>query len=437
MEADGEPARPAATVHEIGPVAGLVGDEHVEYVRDGGDRDDHEHADHGDEYQGHHGHGEPARAAVGHQEDDDRVEADGDEQGQSDQHDDAADVGDATVEGVGDGHPCGAGQSDEERVTTIERAARCAQLAVVRPFRPLGARGEDEQVGRDRVVRGRSTRLAASWRTSRAAAGRDRGGGHRPSVPVPSGTNGDAPVSRSERARRACPGDRWGRAAHPGAAERCRSEVQPGPDVPEAEGGSTGDGCTDGRRVARDAERHRGVGARRSSDSGGIMKLRNLALGTALAVSATGALVAVPGVAGAVPPSAQGTVNCPVTGAGGFGPKLTAAGVATAAVKWHFLGATPTSGTCTASAGVPNSAGFLSPVTITGVKVKGVGYLSGPLNANSCPVFSARTSPGPSRRSSRGRRRRRSRRPSLPTRVVDRSCPGRPSTPSRCRRGRP
>ncbi len=100
------------------------------------------------------------------------------------------------------------------------------------------------------------------------------------------------------------------------------------------------------------------------------------------------------GVSGAAAPSATGTVSCKITGTGGFGPKLTAAGVNTTAVKFHFKGASPTSGGCTSSAGVPNSAGFLTPVVINTVVVKGVGYLSGPANANSCAVFSTADAAG-------------------------------------------
>jgi hypothetical protein len=44
----------------------------------------------------------------------------------------------------------------------------------------------------------------------------------------------------------------------------------------------------------------------------------------------------------------------------------------------------------------PNSAGTLGPVTIHGVRIKGVGYLQplGPGNANACPVFSSSDSIG-------------------------------------------
>lgn len=118
------------------------------------------------------------------------------------------------------------------------------------------------------------------------------------------------------------------------------------------------------------------------------MKRKLLGIGAVFILTITTVTVVGEGVSGAALPSATGSVFCNISGAGGFGPKLTAAGVATTAVKFHFLGASPTSGGCTASAGVPNSAGFISPVTINSVKVKGTGYLSGVLNANSCAVFS-------------------------------------------------
>ncbi len=112
---------------------------------------------------------------------------------------------------------------------------------------------------------------------------------------------------------------------------------------------------------------------------------------SAAVVISTAALTAVDaGVSGAAAPPATGSVSCNVTGIGKFSPKLTLLGNATA-VKFRFKEATPTSGGCTGSVSVPNSAGFLSPVTVTGVKVKGLGYLvpTGPGNANACSVFTA------------------------------------------------
>ncbi len=95
------------------------------------------------------------------------------------------------------------------------------------------------------------------------------------------------------------------------------------------------------------------------------------------------------GVSGAAAPSASGSVSCKITGTGKFSPKLTATGVNTTGVKFRFLGASPTSGGCTSSAGVPNSAGTVTPVTINTVAVKGVGFLAGPANANACAIFSS------------------------------------------------
>jgi hypothetical protein len=118
------------------------------------------------------------------------------------------------------------------------------------------------------------------------------------------------------------------------------------------------------------------------------MKRKLLGIGAVFVLVMTTVTVVGEGVSGAAPPSATGSVSCKISGSGKFGPKLTAAGIATNAVKFNFTGASPTSGGCTSSAGVPNSAGFLTPVTINSVTVKGVGYLTGPLNANSCAVFS-------------------------------------------------
>ncbi len=102
-----------------------------------------------------------------------------------------------------------------------------------------------------------------------------------------------------------------------------------------------------------------------------------------------GGVVATAGSASAVPlPNAVGNVTCVDSGIGKFAPKLTPTGVATTAVKTTFKGATPTSGGCTGSAGVMNSAGTITPVTIFAAIFKGAGYYTGILNANSCPVFS-------------------------------------------------
>ncbi len=108
-----------------------------------------------------------------------------------------------------------------------------------------------------------------------------------------------------------------------------------------------------------------------------------------VALLAFGGVVVTGGSASAVPlPKAIGNVTCVVSGTGKFSPKLTPTGVATTAVKTTFKGVTPTSGGCSGSASIPNSAGSLTPVTIFGATFKGAGYYSGVLNANSCPVFS-------------------------------------------------
>ena len=125
------------------------------------------------------------------------------------------------------------------------------------------------------------------------------------------------------------------------------------------------------------------------------MKRKMLGITAAAILTITMCTVVGEGVSGAAPPpSASGSVSCKITGIGKFGPKLTLPGIAITGVKYKFAGASPTSGGCTSSAGVPNSAGFLSPVTINTVTVKGVGFLSGPLNANSCAMFTTADTAG-------------------------------------------
>lgn len=115
-----------------------------------------------------------------------------------------------------------------------------------------------------------------------------------------------------------------------------------------------------------------------------------IGVSAALLMSTTALAVASEGIGGAAPlPNAVGTVSCNITGTGRFSPKLTLAGVATTAVKFKFNAASPTSGGCTGSATISNSAGTVTSVTIFGVKVKAVGYLTGPANANSCTVFNS------------------------------------------------
>jgi len=99
-------------------------------------------------------------------------------------------------------------------------------------------------------------------------------------------------------------------------------------------------------------------------------------------------------VVGEVPLSATGSVSCKISGAGKFAPKLTPAGNPVTVVKVKFAGASATSGGCSSSAGVPNSAGTLTPVTINSVTVKGAGKLVGPANANSCAKFSTADAAG-------------------------------------------
>ena len=89
------------------------------------------------------------------------------------------------------------------------------------------------------------------------------------------------------------------------------------------------------------------------------------------------------GTAFAMPLPANGAANCSITGSGTFLPHLTAAGSSVAeAIKFHG-----TTGTCSTST-VVTTAG--TPVTITGMTVKGVGKLVDPSTgsfANSCTGF--------------------------------------------------
>lgn len=116
-------------------------------------------------------------------------------------------------------------------------------------------------------------------------------------------------------------------------------------------------------------------------------------VGVAVAVfMATSALMAIDaGVASAAAPAATGSISCAVTGLGKFSPKLTLAGVATPAVKFRFLEVSPTAGGCAGTVFASNSAGAITPVTVTGVKVKGTGHIQSlsPGNANSCPLFTS------------------------------------------------
>lgn len=117
------------------------------------------------------------------------------------------------------------------------------------------------------------------------------------------------------------------------------------------------------------------------------MKRRLTAVSAVLVVSASLLGVFGSGVAGALAPAATGSVVCSVSGKGTFTPTLTLAGSAT---PLHIaFGATATGG-CFSAAQAPNSAGLLTPVTITGVSITGIGTmvpLSTGLLANKCAVF--------------------------------------------------
>ncbi len=91
------------------------------------------------------------------------------------------------------------------------------------------------------------------------------------------------------------------------------------------------------------------------------------------------------GVSGAAPLPAHGTVSCTDAGTGAFMPKLTLPGSSRGlAIKFHGAGTS-----CTSSATTVSSTGVVTPVTITGVAIKGVGKLMS-LNtgfANACATF--------------------------------------------------
>ena len=121
-----------------------------------------------------------------------------------------------------------------------------------------------------------------------------------------------------------------------------------------------------------------------------------LGMAAAVVLTTTALTMVTPGVSSAAPAAAVGNVSCPVTGVGRFSPKLTFLGtIGVTAEKYSFKEASPTSGGCTGSAGVPNSAGFVTPVTIFGVKIKGTGFLIPPSGlANACSVFNLADSIG-------------------------------------------
>jgi hypothetical protein len=106
-------------------------------------------------------------------------------------------------------------------------------------------------------------------------------------------------------------------------------------------------------------------------------------------LSATVLTVVDAGVGSAMPPpAASGTLQCKIVGNGMFSPKLTVAGMAITAVKTKFKAV---SNGCTSSAGVVNSAGTITPVSIPSAKIKAMGFIqpTGPGNANACAVFTA------------------------------------------------
>ena len=106
-----------------------------------------------------------------------------------------------------------------------------------------------------------------------------------------------------------------------------------------------------------------------------------LGMSAVLVLASTAFALAEPGVSGAAPPPASGTVGCKITGKGSFAPKLTLAGSHTT-VKIKFT-ATATGG-CGAQAGAGGAVVNITGVTITG---KGVLTSLAPGNANSCVNF--------------------------------------------------
>lgn len=123
--------------------------------------------------------------------------------------------------------------------------------------------------------------------------------------------------------------------------------------------------------------------------SGEIMFRKMLGLSAVCLLSTTLVTVAESSAASAMPnPPASGTLQCNISGNGGFSPKLTASGQAITAVKTKFKGV---GSGCTGTATTTNSAGTTSPVTIPNVKIKAAGYIqpTGPGNANACAVFTS------------------------------------------------
>ncbi len=116
------------------------------------------------------------------------------------------------------------------------------------------------------------------------------------------------------------------------------------------------------------------------------MQRKKVGAAALVALVAFGSVLVSTGTASAVPlPKAVGSVGCKVSGAGKFAPKLTPAGTAVTILKTVFTGSS--TGGCGGSAGIPNTAGTLTPVTITGAAFKGVGYYNGAPHPDSCPSF--------------------------------------------------
>ena len=119
------------------------------------------------------------------------------------------------------------------------------------------------------------------------------------------------------------------------------------------------------------------------------MVRNRLAASAVVVLLCLGGVVAVGGTASAMPlPKAVGWCRAATRRHGKFAPKLTPAGTpVTVTGKTKFKGAAPTSGGCSGTAGVPNP-GYDHPHYRARATFKGAGLYSGPLNANSCPVFS-------------------------------------------------
>jgi len=118
-------------------------------------------------------------------------------------------------------------------------------------------------------------------------------------------------------------------------------------------------------------------------------------MGAAVVIGTTALAVVAPGVSGAAAPAAIGNVTCKVTGLGTFSPKLTLSGTIGVTAEKYSLKEVSPAGGCGGTAGIPNSTGSLTPVTILGVTIKGTGFLKPPAGlANACSVFNLADSIG-------------------------------------------